>query len=357
MNEDLKLIKQKILEEERVGELLEVMGCEHVNPKKNRYEAQLPYKFESPNKRSVQVYLNESLSSRIRSLGESDIDIYGLVSYIVFDHYTLEEQKKSLPKAKRWICDKLNYKQFLSGSYSPSPSLDHLSWLKNVKRGRKKSRLRDDLENDIYDDEYMNQFVMLPHKKYYDEGVDYKTQIEFGIGYDIRSQRIVFPIHNRFGDIISVKGRTIYEDYEDRDIYKFMYLINFNKMIEWYNWHRAMYYILEEKEVIIFEAEKTCWLSSQFGFRNCLAISGDDISEYQVKMIKELGLDINIVIAMDKDKSVEAIKKQAAKFGKTRNVYALFDNKNMYKDRDSPCDLGLDTFKQLYEESKFKISV
>lgn len=354
-NNDLKLIKDKILEDGKVGELLDLMGCEYVDKKNNRYEAQLPFKFESPNKRSVQVYLNESLSSRIRTLGESDIDIYGLVSYIVFDRYSEEERRNDLPKAKRWICEKLGYAEFINGSYTPMPTNDHLKWLREVKKQRKKKRNLENVENQIYEDEVLDQYIMMPHQVYIDEGIAYQTQGEFQIGYDLKSQRIIFPIHNSFGEIVSIKGRTIFDNYEELDIYKFMYLINFNKMIELYNWHRALFYILETKEVIIYEGEKTCWLSSQYGFRNCVAISGDDISEWQVYMIKGLGSDINTVIALDKDKSIEAVKKQAAKFGKTRNVYALWDSKNLYRDKESPTDRGEDTFKQFYNECRFKI--
>lgn len=354
-NNDLKLIKEKILEDGKIGELLELMSCEHVDKKNNRYEAQLPSKFESPNKRSVQVYLNESLSSRIRTLGESDIDIYGLVSYIVFDKYSDEERRNDLPKAKRWICENLGYTEFLDGSYTLLPINDHLKWLKEVKKQRKKKRNLDDIENRIYKDNILDQFVMLPHKLYIDEGIEYSTQTEFQIGYDIKSQRIIFPIHNSFGEIVSIKGRTIFNNYEELDIYKFLYLINFNKMIELYNWHRALFYILETKEVIIYEGEKTCWLSSQYGFRNCVAISGDDLSEWQVSTIKGVGNDIDIIIALDKDKSIDAVKKQAAKFGKIRNIHALWDNKGLYKDKESPTDRGEETFRQLYTECRFKV--
>ncbi|QWU18456.1 DNA primase [Paenibacillus sophorae] len=331
------------------------MDCEHVQKKNNRYEAQLPLKFNSPNKRSVQVYLNESLSSRIRSFGESDLDIYGLVSYIVFDLYSEDERSKNLYKSKKWICEKLEYKEYLNGSYTPSPTANHLKWLKDVKRQRIKKRNLTEIENEVYDEEILEQYVMLPHQKYIDEGIEYAIQVEFQIGYDIKSQRIIFPIHNQYGEIISIKGRTIFEDYEERDIYKFLYLYNFNKMVELYNWHRALYYILERKEVIIYEGEKTTWLSSQYGFRNCVAISGDDLSEWQVNLIRGLGNEIDIVIALDKDKRIEDIKKQAAKFGKTRNVYALWDKSGLFEDKDSPCDKGKEVFEKLYSENKFKI--
>ncbi|ASA22611.1 DNA primase [Paenibacillus donghaensis] len=354
-NNDLKLIKEKILTDEKVGELLELMDCEHVEKKNNRYEAQLPNKFESPNKRSVQVYLNESMSSRIRTLGESDIDIYGLVSYIVFDKFLEEERRSNLPKSKRWICEKLGYTEFLNESYTPLPTSDHLKWLREVKKQRKKKRNLDHIENQIYGDDILSQFIMVPHLLYINEGINYLTQIEFQVGYDIKSQRIIYPIHNSYGDIVSIKGRTIFDDYEERDIYKFLYLINFNKMVELYNWHRALFYIIENKEVLIYEGEKSTWLSSQYGFRNCVAISGDDLSDWQVSMIKGLGIEIDIIIALDKDKSIEAVKKQGAKFGKTRNVYALWDRDGMFSNKDSPTDLGEVVFKRLYSEYKFKI--
>lgn len=355
MSNDLQEIKKRILEEDAVGTLLEAMECSYVEKKNNRYEAQLPPKFDSPNKRSVQVYLNDSLSSRIRTLGESDIDIYGLVSYLVHDRYSEDERQKDLFKAKRWICQTLGYNDYGGHTFIVNPAAEQLRWLKDVKRQRKKIRDLSQLENEVYDESILSQYIMYPHQKYLVEGINYETQLEFQVGYDLKSQRIIFPIHNRFGDIVSIKGRTIYEDYEQRDIYKFMYLYNFNKMIELFNFHRAAYYILEKKEIIIYEGEKTAMISWQWGYRNCVSISGDDLSEWQVNMIKEMGNDIQIVIAMDKDKSVESIKKQAAKFGKTRSVFALWDKDNLYADRDSPCDRGEAVFAELYNDCRFSV--
>jgi DNA primase len=68
-----------------------------------------------------------------------------------------------------------------------------------------------------------------------------------------------------------------------------------------------------------------------------------------------LGNEIDIIIALDKDKNIEAVKKQAAKFGKTRNVYALWDNEELFEEKDSPCDRGKEVFEQLYNKNKFKV--
>ncbi|ALS22141.1 hypothetical protein [Paenibacillus naphthalenovorans] len=357
MDNDFKLIKQKILNENKVEELLLHMECEHVTLKGNRFEAQLPSKFKSDNKRSVQVYLNERISCRIRSRGFSEGDIFKLVSFIIFECFTEESQNKHKYKSKKWICEKLGYYEFINGNYySQQKQEDPLKWLKEVRKKRVKKNLNNTYENKILPEEVLNQFVMFPYLPYIEEGISYETQIEFEIGFDIQSSRIIYPIHNRFGDIISIKGRTIDPDYKKKGIYKFIYLYNYNKIIEWYNWHRALYYILEKKEVIIFEGEKSCWLATQYGYRNCIAIGGDDISDFQSQMIKNLGIEIKIIIALDKDKSVDDFKKQAKKFGNARQVYALWDGEtNLLSEelKHSPVDLGIDVFEKLYKKCFF----
>ncbi|MCM3273966.1 DNA primase [Paenibacillus elgii] len=358
MENEFKLIKDRILNEDRFEEILVRMECEHITPKGNRYEAQLPHKFNSNNKRSVQIYLNENLSCRIRSKGFSQGDIFGLVSFIVFDCYSEEQQNKNLPKAKHWICENLGYTELITNTHN-RPVEDPLKWLKEVKKKRNKKVLDNTYENVILPDEIMNQFVMYPYFPYIQEGIKYETQVEFQIGFDLFTERVVYPIHNQYGDIVSVKGRTIDPLYRQKGVYKFLYLYNFNKMIELYNWHRALYYILDKKEIIIFEGEKSCWLATQFGYRNCVAIGGDDLSIYQIQMIKNLGIDIKIILAFDKDKNPDDFKKQAKKFTNARLVYAMWDGETKLLSEDlkhSPVDLGKGVFDELYKKSfKYRI--
>lgn len=355
MSADLWNIKKKILEEERIEYLLNAMGCQLIKPRSNRYEAQLPDKFDSNNQRAVQVYINENLTSRVRNMGlSSNLDIYGLVSFLVFDIHNESLHLKNLPKAKRWICETLGFSEFLAYNGSREPNkADPLQWLKDLKKKRNKKTLREFSQNEMLPDSILNQYVMYPYYQYIKEGLEYQTQVDFQVGYDIQSERVVYPIHNQFGDIISIKGRTTDPLYKDKGIYKFLYLYNFNKMIELYNWHRAIDYIHEKKEIIIFEGEKSCWLATQFGFSNCVAVGGDDLSDYQVKMIKDLGIEIKIMIALDKDKSVDDFKKQGKKFGQSRQVYALWDAHNLLSKelKQSPVDNGYETFLKLYKDS------
>ncbi|MCY9592352.1 DNA primase [Paenibacillus chitinolyticus] len=350
MINDLMLIKKRIITENRIEEILSKAGCENIKEKSNRYESMLPDKFESDNSRGLQVYLNESLTCKIRNRTFLGSDIFDLISYIVFDKIEALDIHKCLPKSKRWICEQLGYHEYLTGEQVVVFN-DPLKWLKDIKKNRSKSIL-EVKENKVLSDDSLDRFVMFPHAALIEEGIEYGIQQEFQVGFDLKSERIIFPIHNSYGEIVSIKGRTTDPDYKIKDIPKYLYLHNFNNMWELYNWHRALWYIIESKEIIIYEAEKTCWLSTQFGVRNCVALGGSEVTDYQARMIKSLGIDIKIVLAFDRDKKPEEIKLQAQKFGKSRSIFVMWDGKSVFtvEAKHSPTDLGFQSFMDLYKD-------
>ena len=85
-------------------------------------------------------------------------------------------------------------------------------------------------ENQIYDESILNQYVMYPYQGYIDENIDYETQQFFRIGFDVNTERVIFPICNSTGDIISIKGRTLDPAYKEKNLPKFLYLYNFNNL-------------------------------------------------------------------------------------------------------------------------------
>ncbi|MER2007472.1 MAG: DNA primase, partial [Psychrobacillus sp.] len=98
---DLQIIRKRLLDENRLQDIYEAMGCEFVSYSSNRIEAQLPPKFNSNNKRSVQTKLNNSLTSNIRTpVGFHGGSIFDLVSFIVHEKRTEEEFRKNLHEAK-----------------------------------------------------------------------------------------------------------------------------------------------------------------------------------------------------------------------------------------------------------------
>jgi DNA primase len=186
---------------------------------------------------------------------------------------------------------------------------------------------------------------MLPYKPWIKEGISWNTQMEWEIGFDWESHRIITLIRNINGGLIGVKGRAM----DDDNPWKYLYVEQMNKSIELFGLHKTLPFILESKEIILFEGYKSVFKAWQNGCKNCASIEGDDISPAQIALIKSFGLDIKVVLCYDKDKSEEEIKEQAKKIT-NRKVFYVYDNENLLKGKDSPVDRGMKIWKKLYDE-------
>lgn len=335
---DLKVIKQKILDEGLVEEILNKLECQHVRRENNRLVAQLPERFGSGNTRNVVVYLDENLKSYIFSRGVTG-DIYNVVSYII----TNGEKEEDIYRAKKWICANFG----LKGIKVQNNIRDPLRWLKDIK---KKYRANEEVRvepNKVYPERILNDFIMLPWKPWIEEGIDYQTQIEFEIGIDLETQRVIFPVRNKNGELIGIKGRTITDDKA-----KYLYLYECNKSIELFNLHRALPYIKQQKEVIVFEGAKSCMKAWSMGVRNTVSIEGGNMSLVQIKLLLDLGFDIEIILAFDKDKTAdEEEMKKIQKYVDSfvlRKVSMIIDDYGYLGEKDSPVDKGVEVWEKLY---------
>lgn len=337
--------------------LLESMGCEYVYGEQGGelITCQLPPRFDSENKRSVQVRMNDSLSCYIRNKADfGGGSIFDLVSYIHFGKKGEANINKNLPKSKEFICNVFGWKEFLSNRRGTIQVKDYTASLKEI-IGSKRKR-REYKPNTVINEDTMKQFYYkdnpLPYQDWIDEGITYDIQMKYGVGFDLESKRVVFPLRNRFGQLIGVKGR-IMKDSDDPER-KYLYLYRCNTSNEWFNYHNAVDEILKKKEVIIVESEKSCMKFASHGIWNTLAIGSSDITDVQVDFIKSLGLDIKICLGYDKDKTVSEVKEQADKFER-RDVYGVVDMDNLLGEKDSPIDCGIDIWNTLYKNNMYMI--
>lgn len=350
---DLQQIKKRIFEENKIEAVLELLECWGVDTEQGGklYVAGLP---DGDNQRSVQVKNNEVLTSHIRSKGING-DIFDIVSYIVYNADTKEKRAESLSKSKFWLCQKLNYPEYIDEFYKVTSDQktdvhQYNSWLKKVNQ----TRTLKSATNNIYPHTVLNEFGLIPYKKWIDDGLSIPTQKEFQVGIDVKSERITFAVHNDNGDLIGVKGRYCGKDKKIEEQYKYLYLVPCNKSIEFFNLHRALPYIKKQKEVIIVEGGKTTMYLYQWGYKNCISIEGDSLSDYQINILKSLGLDIKFIFAYDKDKDAEFIVQESSKL-KGRKKYGIYDRDNFLNDKDSPTDKGKIIWEKLYNEYQFKI--
>lgn len=350
---ELRQIEARIYNEDRIEELLEHLECWNIMTEQHGilYVAGLP---EGDNSRSVQVKNIESLSVNIRSKGITG-SIFDLVSYIIFGSETEQERKETLSKSKFWICNKLNYPEFIDEFYKvtsdiQTPVKGYNDWLK---KASKKDR-EDNVSNVVLSNEYINDYQTVPYYGWYKEGLSISTQKYFQIGIDVNTERITFPVHNKHGEMIGIKGRYCGKNKEIEDRYKYLYLIPCNKSIELFNLHRALPHISRLKEVIIVEGGKTTMFLTQWNYPNVVSIEGDSLSPMQIKLLKDLGLDIKYIFAYDKDKNAEYVKKEASKLT-GRMKYGIIDLENNLEHKDSPTDKGKEVWDNLYKNNKYKI--
>lgn len=351
---DLQRIKKRIYDEERIEELLELLGCKgaHTEQRGMLYVAALP---DGANPRSVQVKNNESLNSSVRSRG-IDGDIYDIVAYIIYGASSKNDSRDMLPKSKYWICSRMGYMEYIDEFYKETSenteeeSLNYNDWLLKIQI----KDIREPFQNRVIDSSEIDKYGVLPYNTWVEEGISYKTQIDFGIGIDVQSERVTFPIHDKEGNLIGVKGRYCGRDKKIEGRYKYLYLIPCNKSSEFFNLHRAMPYIQEEKEVIVVEGAKTVMLLYSWGYKNVISIEGDSLSDAQINLLKSMGLEIKYVFAWDKDKSMEHMKSEVQRLhGRMR--YAMLDRKDFLEGKESPVDKGKGTWSFLYNNSLYRI--
>jgi len=351
---DLDVIKQYLIEDTgKIERILESIECQNI-----KYEqggslivCQLPPKFNSNNKRACQVRVIKGLPCYIRNRNDFDGDIFDLVSYIHFDKRG-EEIKKNLHVAKQYICELFGWEQFITHKKGVIVKKDYASPLKNIIRKYERQRV-EIKTNPVLPESILDQYLPYPSYDWWKEGISYKVQKMYDIRFDLESKRIIIPMRNRFGQLIGVKGRILKDEDDDR---KYLYLYPFQNRYEWFNFHIAYPYILSEKKVFIFEAEKSCMKMATHGIFNTLSIGSSDISPEQVEIIKQLGLDIAIILCYDSDKTPEEIYEQAKKF-KNRHVYATYDTLGLLGEKDSPIDRGIDVFNKLLGNCCFEVKV
>lgn len=347
---ELQSIKKRIYEERRVEELLEKLDCWGIETEQrgNLYVAGLP---DGDNKRSVQIKNNENLNSYIRSKG-IDGDIFDIIAFIIYGCVTEKDRKDKLNKCKYWICDHLDYPEYVDEFYRlglPQQKPKYNEWLNKIKKQRDK---KPNTYNQIRSNEILKYFKEIPYKKWLDEGISFSTQIKFGVSIDVSSERIVFPVHNQKGDLIGIKGRYCGENQKIEKDYKYLYILPCNKSIEFFNLHRALPFIQEQKEVIVVEGAKTVMLLDQWGYHNVISIEGDSLSDDQIDILKSFGLDTRYIFAWDKDKNEEFIVTQT-KVLCGRLKYGIYDKNNMLENKDSPSDKGKFVWEILFNENKY----
>ena len=215
------------------------------------------------------------------------------------------------------------------------------------KKYKPKVTKRKESTSKIFPKNYMEKYEKRKYKLviWEEEGISPESLDKFQVYYDNFSNRLVYPIRNLSGDIVNIGGRTLDSDWKNKGLRKYTYFSSWGDMDVIYGLYENMKYILEQKEIIIFEGAKSVMLANSWGIKNTGAILTSHLNPSQMRLLVKLG--VKVVFALDKDVNIRK-DHNINRLKNYVNVDYLWDKYDLLDEKDAPVDKGLEVFKKIY---------
>ena len=328
-------LKQYIIDNNKLENIIEKLGCHSFKEYVKEYRCGLP---EHKSKNNISIK-KETLSVKIFTSDSETIrgDIFTLVMHV---------RNCSFVQSNKYLHNLLGL-DFKNNKVKQKETKkeDPLEIFKKVKRKRYTIN-KDDIE--IYDDNLIKEYIQLPHISWIKEGILPFTCEEFKIGYSYDKKRIVIPERYWCGeedDYLGVMGRTTIREYEMLDIPKYFPLKPFLKSMNLYGLQENYQTIQETGYVVLAESQKSVLKRHSRKDGTVVSLGSHDISDEQVKIL--IGLDIEIIIAMDKGIDINHIRSMCERFYGIRKVTYIYDKYDLLEDKQAPMDLPDKQYKYL----------
>lgn len=200
-------------------------------------------------------------------------------------------------------------------------------------------------------DPYKNKYNMM----FFNDGINFQIQEEFGNGYDIETNRITIPEYSLDNKLIGIMGRLNDTKYDNEE--RYLPLIPCSRSLTLYGYSRNYLQIQEKDLVVIGESEKFCLQLASMGCNIGLSVCGCHISDIQAKYLKALMVN-RYIICFDEGLELENIAEECKKIQVDNAIFQnavgfVYDYKNKYLPKGSkasPSDFGKDVFQKLIKE-------
>lgn len=319
-------LKSYIIENNKIEDILISLGCHKIKRNNNEIRCALP-KHNNPTSvcikidtLSVIVY-SDSLSSK----GDIFTFIMDLNEVKFFDAF-------------KYVHEVLELEMTFEKKEKPIDKIDVLSVFTNAK-SIANAHFDNFEELEIFS-ELSQEYIFLPHIEWVREGIMPYTCERFNIGYDIRTKRILIPHRLWCGeenDYVGLIGRTTVKNFELFDIPKYFPLKPYKKSLNVYGLQENYKSIQKAGYVVVYESEKSVLKRHSKLDETGVAICGHSMSFEQARILTSLNVDI--IIAMDKDVNLNEIRGICEKFYGIRNVYYMYDKYDvLLQGKESPAD-------------------
>lgn len=320
---DVTKIKEYIIDNEYVEQILESIGCHHIQYHSNGYWT--CGNKDGDNKSAITVY-SDTLKciNYTRKMVKHDraTDLIDLVCF---------NKGISFFEALKFICDIIGIDYYYDFDKDMPESIAILKMLEDMKTGQEDEK---EIRLKPIPKKILTYYYPYVNDMFFNDGISYETQIEFSIGYDDVTNRITIPIFSEVGDLVGVKGR-LYADQLNDDV-KYKYIEPCAKSQILFGLNKTYPFIVEQRTVFVVESEKAVMQLWTYGYRNVVATGGSTVSRTQMDMLVRLGTDI--IFAFDKDISKTDLEILADKFADNVPVYAILDTDDLLDTKESPSD-------------------
>lgn len=325
-----------------IKDVLEDLGCEQIKITSRYITSARP---NGNNATSVYIKLNELLTSNCftrQSEYESKYEMRDFIELVCFFR-----DDCSIIESIKYICNVCGIDKDIK--FEKKPVISSLSFLNKFKKATSNQSMDDDVP---IDESILDDFLHFPSYDFYMDHILVSVQEEFGVCYDLQDNRVCFPVRNRNGELITIKGRTLNENYKSLGIPKYMYYKNFTGGNLLYGEYENQEWLLSSEDIIVVEAEKSVQQAASYGIRNVVATCKKSITRQQ--MLRLLSYGKRVWIAYDKDVSEDELKLECAKFKGLIPTGYILDEINLLSDKESPTDKGADIFIWLLNDFKIE---
>lgn len=333
-------LKKYIYEQNKIEYILIEIGCHDIryNGQKEYWSAAQP---DGDNPQGVNIRNNEYLNYRSFSRDvnyEDNKDLINLVEAI---------KNMSFIEAIKYLHKILDLPfEFKKKEEKTQKKVDHLNIFKRQLRSGRRQINVDDIH--ILDDKLLDDYVPMLHVDWFREGIMPWTREKFKLAYSYKHKRVVVPMRYWLtGELLGFNQRTTVENYEEFGIKKYFITPTYPKALNLYGLYENYDSIQKAGYVVVAESEKSVLKRDSLGDGTVVALSGKSISDEQVRIL--MGLNVEIVIGLDKDVDISEIRHLCEKFKNARKVSYIHDFMDILGEKDAPMDASNKDYQFLFE--------
>jgi DNA primase len=200
----------------------------------------------------------------------------------------------------------------------------------------------------ILDDKLLDDFVPMLHIDWFREGIMPWTREKFKLAYSYKYKRAIIPLRYwATGELLGFNQRTMVENYEEFGIKKYFITPTYPKALNLYGLYENYDSIQKAGYVVVAESEKSVLKRDSLGDGTVVALSGKSISDEQVRIL--MGLNVEVIIGLDKDVDINEVRFICEKFKHTGKVSYIYDFMDILGSKDAPMDASNKDYQFLLE--------